>query len=156
MKRIVLLGFSAGGQFVGRYAAVGKCPARADVRVEFAGIAPSTELRLDEDVEWHYGLKNRPRYSAALSRDAILANLSSRRVWRGCGTADVSQGGALDKSPAAMMQGKNRYDRYLNFREYLKAFPDWAKQVSFHDIPDVGHSGKVFDDPDLLAYIVGK
>lgn len=156
MKRIVLLGFSAGGQFVGRYAAVGQCPVRAGVKLEFAGIAPSTELRLDDDVEWHYGLRNRPRYSSALSRDAILANLSSRRVWRGCGTLDVSQGGALDKSPAAMAQGKNRYERYLNFRDYLKSFPDWEKQVSFHDIPDIGHSGKVLDDDNLLTYIVGK
>ncbi len=156
MKRIVLLGLSAGGQFVGRYAAVGKCPVRAGVKMEFAGIAPSTELRLDDDVEWHYGLKNRPRYSAALSRDAILANLSSRRVWRGCGTLDVSQGGALDKSPAAMTQGINRYDRFRNFQEYIKAFPGWAKQVSFHDIPGVGHSGKVFDDPNLLDFISGK
>ena len=156
MKRIVLLGFSAGGQFVGRYVAVGKCPVREGLNMEFAGIAPSTELRLDEDVEWHYGLKNRPRYSAALSRDAILANLSSRRVWRGCGTRDVSQGGALDKSPAAMAQGLNRYDRFLKFQEYVKAFPDWAKQVSFHDIPDIAHSGKVFDDPNLLDFICGR
>lgn len=156
MKRLVLLGFSAGGQFVGRYAAVGKCPVRTGVEMAFADIAPSTELRLDEDVEWHYGLKNRPRYSAALSRDAILANLSSRRVWRGCGTRDVSQGGALDKSPAAMTQGKNRYDRFLNFQEYVKAFPGWAKQTSFHDIPDIAHSGKVFDDPALLDFISGK
>ena len=156
MKRIVLLGFSAGGQFVGRYVAVGKCPVREGLNMEFAGIAPSTELRLDEDVEWHYGLKNRPRYSAALSREDILANLSARRVWRGCGTADVSQGGALDKSPAAMTQGINRYDRFRNFQEYIKAFPDWAKQVSFHDIPDIAHSGKVFDDPNLLDFICGR
>ena len=155
MKRIVLIGFSAGGQFVGRYVAVGKCPVRAGVQMEFVDIAPSTELRLDEDVEWHYGLQNRPRYSAALSRDAILANLSSRRVWRGCGTLDVTPG-ALDKSREAMMQGINRYDRFRNFQEYIKAFPDWAKQVSFHDIPGIGHSGKVFDDPNLLDFISGK
>ena len=155
MKRIVLVGFSAGGQFAGRYAAVGKCPARADVKMDFAVIAPSTELRLNEDVTWHYGLKDRPRYSADLSRDAILANRSSRRVWRGCGTADVTPG-ALDKSPDAMKQGQNRYDRYLNFKTYIQSFPGWAKQVSFHDIPGIGHSGKVFNDPDLLAYIVGK
>ena len=123
--------------------------------MEFAGIAPSTELRLDDDVEWHYGLKNRPRYSAALSRDAILANLSSRRVWRGCGTLDVTPG-ALDKSPEAMMQGINRYDRFRNFQEYIKAFPGWAKQVSFHDIPGVGHSGKTFEDPNLLDFVSGK
>ncbi len=155
MKRIVLLGLSAGGQFVGRYVAVGKCPVRPGLTMEFAGIAPSTELRLDDDVEWHYGLKNRPRYSAALSRDAILANLSSRRVWRGCGTLDVTPG-ALDKSPEAMMQGINRYDRFRNFQEYIKAFPGWAKQVSFHDIPGVGHSGKTFDDPNLLDFVSGK
>ena len=155
LKRVVLVGFSAGGQFTGRYVATGKCPLRKGLAVDFAVIAPSTELRLDPDTTWHYGLKDRPRYSAKLTEADIRRNLASRRVWRGCGTADVTRG-SLDVSPPAMQQGKNRYDRFTNFKEYLKGYPDWAAKVSFHDIPGVGHSGKTFDDPNLLDFICGK
>ena len=154
LKRVVLAGFSAGGQFVGRYVAVGKGAVRAGIALDYIVVAPSTELRLEDDVTWHYGLKDRPRYPAAASKETILRNLSSRRVWRGCGTADTKPG-ALDKSPIALRQGENRYARYRNFRNYLKKFPDWAKQVSFHDMPGVGHSGKVWEDPSLLAFIKG-
>ena len=154
LKRVVLVGLSAGGQFTGRYVATGKCPLRKDLAVVFAVIAPSTELRLDPDTTWHYGLKGRPRYSAELTEADIRRNLASRRVWRGCGTKDVTRG-ALDESPPAMQQGKNRYDRFTNFKEYLKGYPDWAAKVSFHDIPGVGHSGAVFRDASLLDFIAG-
>lgn len=155
LKRIVLAGFSAGGQFVGRYVAVGKGAVRAGIALDYVVVAPSTELRLEDDVTWHYGLKDRPRYPAAASKETILRNLASRRVWRGCGTADTKPG-ALDVSPLAVRQGENRYARYRNFQAYLKDFPAWAKQVSFHDIPGVGHSGKVWEDPELLAFITGR
>ena len=154
LKRVVLVGLSAGGQFTGRYVATGKCPLRKGLAVDFAVIAPSTELRLDPDTTWHYGLKGRPRYSAELTETDIRRNLASRRVWRGCGTKDVTRG-ALDESPPAMKQGKNRYDRFTNFKEYLKGYPDWAAKVSFHDIPGVGHSGAVFRDAALLDFIAG-
>jgi len=155
LKRIVLCGFSAGGQFVGRYAAVGKCPVRAGLKVEFAVIAPSTELYLDESVDWHYGIANRPRYAASVTPEQMRANLAARRVWRGCGTKDVTKG-SLDTCPAAMRQGKNRYERYRNFQEYVKKFPAWAKMLSFHDIPDVGHSSKVLEDADFLRFVCGE
>ena len=155
LKRVVLVGFSAGGQFTGRYVATGKCPLRKELAVDFAVIAPSTELRLDPDTTWHYGLKDRPRYSAKLTEADIRRNLASRRVWRGCGTADVTRG-SLDVSPPAMQQGKNRYDRFTNFKEYLKGYPDWAAKVSFHDISGVGHSGAVFRDAALLDFVAGR
>ena len=155
LKRVVLVGFSAGGQFTGRYVAVGKCPLREGIAVDFAVIAPSTELRLDRDTIWHYRLKDRPRYSAMLTEPDIRRNLASRRVWRGCGTADVTSG-SLDVSLPAMRQGKNRYDRFTNFKEYIKQYPEWAAKVSFHDISGIGHSGAVFRDASLLDFIAGQ
>ena len=155
LRRIVLVGFSAGGQFVGRYVAVGKGAVRAGVTLDYAVIAPSTELLLNDDEPWHYGLRDRARYAAAVPKERIMANLAARRVWRGCGTEDVKPG-ALDKSPVAVKQGKNRYDRYRNFQRYVGGYPDWNARLSFHDIPGVGHSGKVFEDPALLAYITGE
>ena len=152
LKRVVLVGFSAGGQFTGRYVATGKCPVRKGLVADFAVIAPSTELRLDPETTWHYGLKDRPRYSAKLTEADIRRNLASRRVWRGCGTADVTRG-SLDVSPPAMQQGKNRYDRFINFKEYLKGYPAWAARVSFHDIPGIGHSGAVYRDASFLDFL---
>ena len=154
LKRVMLVGFSAGGQFTGRYVATGKCPVRKGLVTDFAVIAPSTELRLDSDTTWHYGLKDRPRYSTKLTEADIRRNLASRRVWRGCGTADVTRG-SLDVSPPAMQQGKNRHDRFTNFKEYIKEYPDWAAKVSFHDIPGIGHSGAVFRDASLLDFLAG-
>ncbi|MBR3221614.1 MAG: hypothetical protein IKF72_05210 [Kiritimatiellae bacterium] len=142
LKRVIVTGFSAGGQFVGRYAAVGKGFVRDGVEVRYAAMAPSTELRLDDDVSWHYGIKGRPRYSAQMTRDQMLNNLSRRRVWRACGTKDVL-GKSLDICPEAMRQGENRYARFRSFEKYLKQFPEWAKQVSFHAIEGIGHESIV-------------
>ena len=156
LKRVVLTGFSAGGQFAGRYAAVGKGTVRDGVKVIYAAMGPSTELRLDPDVTWHYGIKNRPRYPALTSNDQMLENLSRRRVWRACGTDDVL-GKSLDISPAAMLQGKNRYERFCNFKTYLKQFPGWAKQVSFRTLEGVGHQSSVaHTDPPFIDFVLGR
>ena len=156
LKRVLVTGFSAGGQFVGRYVAVGKGFVREGVEVRYAAMAPSTELRLDDDVTWHYGLKGRPRYSAQLTREQILKNLSSRRVWRACGTKDVL-GKSLDVCPEAMMQGENRYVRFRNLETYLKQFPTWEKQVSFHAIEGVGHeSPVVYTRKEFIDYALGR
>ena len=156
LKRVVLTGFSAGGQFVSRYVAVGKGVVQEGVEVRYAAMAPSTELRLNPDVTWHYGLKDRPRYSAKMTDAQILENLSSRRVWRACGTEDVGAGG-LDSCPAAMRQGSNRYERFRNFEAYLKKYPAWAKQVSFHALEGLGHKSiRAHTEKVFLEYVLGK
>ena len=155
LRRVVLTGFSAGGQFSGRYAAVGKGVVNADVRIDYAPMAPSTWLRLDEDVSWLYGLKDRPRYAAGLTRADILKNLASRRQWNACGKKDLLKRPytSLDATPMACAQGDNRYDRFLNFRAYVKGFPDWGRQSSFHTFEALGHEYKrAFADPALVAF----
>jgi hypothetical protein len=157
LKKVVLTGFSAGGQFVGRYAAVGKGNVREGVKIAYAAMAPSTELRFDPEVRWHYGLKGRPRYAATLTEEDIMRNLSSRRVWRGCGSKDVlgRPHTALDSCPEAMAQGANRFDRFRKFESYLTAFPKWSEQVSFHVFEGLGHdSAAAYRDPALIAYMV--
>ena len=157
LRRVVLTGFSAGGQFAGRYAAVGKGVVREGVEVAYAAMAPSTELWFLPDVKWHYGLKGRPRYSAALSEDAIMANLTSRRVWRGCGAKDVlgRPFTSLDSCAEAMMQGTNRYDRFQHFAEYLMSYPAWQKQVSFHTFPHIGHKTVIaHSDPAFVDFVI--
>ncbi len=157
LKRVVMTGFSAGGQFVGRYVAVGKGFVRDGVDVAYAAMAPSTELLLDPNVRWHYGLKDRPRYAAHISAEQILANLSSRRVWRGCGTEDVLgvPYTALDSCPEAMAQGPNRYMRFRNFERYVARYPEWAARVSFHAFAGIGHKTVLaHTDPAFIAFVV--
>lgn len=119
-------------------------------------MSPSTEFRFEKDVPWLYGLKGRPRYPAGLSDGAIMRNLCSRRVWRGCGSLDV-QGRpftALDTSPPAVAQGENRLARFNNFARYLEAFPEWKRQVSFHVFEGVAHNEALcYPDPVLLDFV---
>lgn len=154
MKRIVVVGFSAGGQVAARHAAVGKCPTRAGVAVEYASIAPAFYLKLDEGEPWHYGLKDIPRYAAGMGKKEILANLSARRVWFGCGTKDDERTNGRNRLSAK--QGVSRYARHRMFAEYVKGFPAWAAKTSFRDMPGVAHTGKVWDDPPLLDFIAGR
>jgi pimeloyl-ACP methyl ester carboxylesterase len=158
LKRVILAGFSAGGQFAGRYAATGKGVVRDGVKVDYIAMAPSTEFRFDPDQPWHYGLKGRPRYSAKLSESEIMANLCSRRVWRGCGSLDVlgRPKTALDMTPPAVGQGKNRFERFKAFERYLEKYPEWRKQVSFHVFEGIGHQEDLcYPDPVLLDFIFG-
>ncbi len=156
LKRVVLAGFSAGGQFAGRYAAVGKGVVREGVKVDYIAMSPSTEFRFEKDVPWHYGLKGRPRYAARLTDEAIMRNLCARRVWRGCGSLDI-QGrphDALDMTPPAVAQGANRFERFKNFARYLDAYPEWKKQVSFHVFEGIAHKETLcYPDPVVLDFV---
>ena len=92
-----------------RYVAVGKGVVRDGVEIRYAAMAPSTILRFDPGTPWHYGLKNRPRYSAGLTDAQILRNLTSRKVFRVCGTRDVKVFPfcSLDSCLPAMLQGRS-------------------------------------------------
>ena len=153
LRRVFMSGFSAGGQFVGRYVAVGKGAVRDGVEIRYAAMAPSTELRFDENTMWHYGLRDRPRYSRGLTPAQIYANLSSRRVFRACGTADCKTGGALDICPEAAAQGDNRYDRFLGFQRYLESYPEWRRMVTFHSFPGMAHEWfRAYEQEALVRY----
>ena len=47
LRKVVLAGFSAGGQFAGRYAATGKGVVRDGVKVVYIAMSPSTEFRFE-------------------------------------------------------------------------------------------------------------
>ena len=153
LKRVVLTGFSAGGQFVGRYVAVGKGQVASHLRLVYVAMAPSTYLLPEDDVIWHYGLKGRPRYSRDLTKDQIMANLRGRRCLHGCGDKDVLDA-ALDMTPAAMGQGRNRYLRFQHFQEVVGADCRWKKKVTFYTFEGIGHqAAKAYADPFYLNYI---
>ena len=159
LRRVVLAGFSAGGQFAGRYAAIGKGVVREGVKVDYIAMAPSTEFRFEKDVPWLYGLKGRPRYASGLSDDDIMRNLCSRRVWRGCGSLDIEGRPytSLDMTPPAVAQGANRFERFKSFARYLDAYPEWKRQVSFHVFEGVSHKEALcYPDPAVLDFIFAR
>ena len=156
IKKISLIGFSAGGQFVGRYVAVGKGEAGPGITIQYAAMSPSTFLIPDPDDTWHYGLADRPRYSCSLSENQIMDNLHSRACLHACGKIDTLEK-SLDKTPLAMKQGGNRFIRYQNFRKFVSEDPQWAEVTRFHEFDSVGHSASAaFVDPFFVEYITGR
>jgi hypothetical protein len=153
LKRVALVGFSAGGQFVGRYVAVGKGVVGDGISLVYAAMAPSTFLRLDAEATWHYGLNNRPRYSRSISEEQIMENLRSRRCLHACGALDTLEE-SLDRTASAMSQGHNRYVRFMNFCELVSKDPRWKEATIFHTFDDIGHSAvSAYADPFFVKYI---
>lgn len=174
LKHILICGFSAGGQVVNRYIAVGGFVRRARLEYSFAVGAPSTYLYVDRrrptpdgafrepepevpghDL-WHFGLSGRNVYAARLSETEIMENLCSRPALYLCGGRDVTKRG-LASSPGAMTQGENRYRRFLNYRRYVALFPAWAKRSRFVAVPGAGHQTiRVFAAPEFIRLIFGE
>ena len=156
IKRIALVGFSAGGQFVGRYVAVGKGKVGEGIELKYVAMSPSTFLRLEPNDTWHYGLKNRPRYCREMSEVQILENLRSRRCLHACGALDTLER-SLDKTATAMKQGHNRMVRFENFRKAVESDERWREVVTFHTFASIGHDAvAAYADPFFVNYVTGR
>ena len=164
LKRITLIGFSAGGQCVNRYVAAGKMPAR-DVETAFVVGNPSVYLYINKlrfkkgkfrkvksksnFNRWYLGLDDPYPYIRKTDKNQILKNLESRPTLYFCGTADTGKE-MLDTSSAAMLQGKNRYERFLIYQKHVALYPDWAKMTRFISVPEIAHSSQVFYPNDIV------
>lgn len=156
LRKVALIGFSAGGQFVGRYVAVGKAEVAPHIEMRYVALAPSTFLIPEPNDSWHYGLKGRPRYSRNISEEQIMENLRSRRCLHGCGVLDTLEKD-LDMTPLAMKQGRNRYVRFENFKELVSKDPRWSEVTTFHAFEGIGHeSQKAYVDPFFVNYVLGE
>ena len=165
MKRITLAGFSAGGQCVNRYVAVGKMPVSPTIETVFVVGNPSVYLYIDklrfkngkfrkiksnsDYNRWFLGLDKRYPYCRNTEKMQILQNLYSRPVLYFCGTADTGKA-MLDVNEAAMLQGENRYERFLIYQKHVASYPSWKQKVRFFAIPDIAHSSAVFYKNDIV------
>jgi hypothetical protein len=170
LRRVVLVGHSAGGQFVNRYVAVGRLGegagapnGRLDYRFVIAN--PSSYVYLDERRPvpgsdrfepprpgppgynaWRHGLERRNAYAARLSVDEIRGNVFGRAAYYLIGTADRKRDRFLSTSPASMLQGDSRYDRWEKFQRYVGLFPEWRDRAVFAEVHGAGHSSaQMFD-----------
>jgi pimeloyl-ACP methyl ester carboxylesterase len=134
LREIVLVGHSAGGQIVQRYAAVGKAPqlnpgARVPVHLVVAN--PSSYFYFDDRRpvpsrgcadfnHWRYGLIGAPRYVDQTAAEYERAYVA-RHVTYLLGTADTNpKEDDLDTSCGGEMQGAYRFARGKNYIAYMK------------------------------------
>jgi poly(3-hydroxybutyrate) depolymerase len=143
----VLLGHSAGGQFLSRFAAFVPHEAR---RILIAN--PSTYLWPSHGERFPFGFGALP---AALADDPALRRYLAQPVTLLLGTADVERDADLSTGDAAERQGANRYQRGRN--AYLaaeRAARDHGWPLAWRrvDVPGVGHSARrLYASPALEA-----
>ena len=112
VKEVVLVGHSAGGQFVQRYAMVGKFKPPPGVKIRFVVSAPSSYAYTSDERynfrenrfvvpdaqtvqacqgynNWGYGLAEPYGYFAKADLDAIAEDFATKRVFYLCGSKDI-------------------------------------------------------------------
>lgn len=179
LQHIVVTGFSAGGQFVNRYAATTGVVAVAQgrgVSMSFVVGAPSTLLYLTRDRalaraadynacpnynKWKYGLDT-PSYPvparARVSADTIIRNMRERAIYFFVGQRDDEVAAfdeSLDGSCEAELQGVTRTDRMHNYHNHLRdvfgdGFHPWV-----YEVPGAGHSAAAtYSDPNVVDVLL--
>jgi hypothetical protein len=146
LKRITLIGHSAGAQFVDRYSVLSSIAAKMPgVALQFVALAPSTvlypsELRPEVDEkeglsfsvpsgardynEYPYGLSASPLLerlngNPVADRARLVERLLNRDIVFAVGLKDTASR-YLDQSRSANIQGPNRYTRLKYFVAFLK------------------------------------
>lgn len=168
---VVIAGNSAGGQFVNRYAIVGKEPemlARDGIHVRFIIANPSSYLYFSPERpkavaeatnRWRYGFDEPPEY-VDKSPGQYLAEYLGRDVSVVLGAEDRDPAALLlEISPPAMAQGANRLERGVYYHEHIREMAREADLPSRHRLvrlPGVGHdAADVLTSPQALDLMFG-
>jgi hypothetical protein len=160
---VVIIGNSAGGQYVNRYAAVGRAPdelAREGISVRFIIANPSTYLYFDRERpvavpdgtsinRWRYGFDFPPDYVDVTPQGSLRRYLE-RDVTMVLGSED-RDGAALllEISAAAMAQGADRLERGIYYSQHIRRLARAAGLATRHrtiKLAGVGHAAE-----DVLA-----
>jgi len=147
-----LLGHSAGGQFLERFAAF--CPTEA--RRIVAG-NPGSHLFPRRDWDFGYGFGKLP---AELSDDVALQRYLAAPLTLYLGTGDIlTDTDNLDQSPEAEQQGTCRLARgraCFAFAQKLATERGWAFNWRKVETPDIGHDGGgMFAAPEMAEALLG-
>lgn len=175
---VTLGGHSAGGQFAQRYAAGGKIPAQTQgVQFNFIVANPSSYLYFTPDRplagsggglkfgpvsvgscgeydDYKYGLKNRVRYMKEVSDADLVSRYTHARVMYLSGGADTGNE-SLDEDCGAMLQGKNRLIRSINYFNYIRTkFPGAPHERA--QVSGTGHDREsMFASPEAERVVFG-
>jgi len=170
LSDIVILGHSAGGQMVNRYAASNTIEdtvaLEQHISMKYLVMAPSSYVYLDgkrskrdkndefafpfgankKYNDWGYGLEHLYSYHRrhGITAEAIRSQYRYRKVLYLVGEKDTKDF-ALDQSKSAMREGVNRLERLKIYYHYLKNYygEEIADYHSMAIIPNASHSGKV-------------
>jgi poly(3-hydroxybutyrate) depolymerase len=147
-----LLGHSAGGQFLARFAAFYPTEAKRIV----AG-NPGSHLFPRRDWDFGYGFGKLP---AEVSDDAALQRYLAAPLTLYLGTGDIlTDTDNLDRSPAAERQGAFRLARgraCFEFAQKLAAERGWAFNWRKVETPGIGHDGgAMFAAPEMAEALLG-
>ncbi|WP_299413214.1 hypothetical protein [Acaryochloris sp. IP29b_bin.148] len=154
---VTIVGHSAGGQFVQRYAALNQKQQalRSDLSVRYVVANPGSYMYLDstrsENISgctdydnYKYGMANLPGVLSytKLSKTQIRNQITSRSIYLLLGTQDNDpNSNSLDTSCKANAQGFNRYARGLLYYQHVKCLNSSANHIKV-EVNGVGHSGK--------------
>lgn len=143
-----LLGHSAGGQFLARFAAFYPTEAKRIV----AG-NPGSHLFPRTDWKFGYGFGGLP---AEFGDEAALQRYLAAPLTLYLGTGDILTDTAnLDRSPAALLQGPHRLARgraCFDFAQKLAAGRGWTFNWRKVETPGIGHDGGgMFAAPEMAA-----
>ena len=166
IKQIVILGHSAGGQFVNRYAAANTFMDKHTTPVKFLVMAPSSYLyfspkrandatRTHFEIpdmkktgynQWGYGLEklygfHKKHNITAQKMEKRYPGLKIRYL---VGSKDERLSITLDMNTEAMLQGLNRKIRAMTYYNHLQEHfgSDITQHQDFFIIDGIGHSAK--------------
>ncbi|HEX2559655.1 alpha/beta fold hydrolase [Phenylobacterium sp.] len=159
LTKVVVIGHSAGGQFVQRYAAASTAFNTSGVDVVYIAANAGSYAYLTSH-RWNgsaftstshptctafntyrYGLTGLPPYLSAVGASTIVSQAPSRPVHLLNGTLDTGVDSDLDTGCEANLQGSQRLERGRRYKSYMDAiFPghSWTQT----DVSGVGHDGE--------------
>ena len=174
LEEIVLIGHSAGGQYVNRFAAgseaeqalPGGVGARYVVANPSSYVYPNGLRRVPGHLDvfavpdptidcyytyndYKYGLDSRNTYMSLVTADEIRAQYQTREVVYLLGENDDDPNhSSLDTSCEGMQQGDHRFERGHIYYNHLCAYYDCTNH-EIVEVPGVGHSGNnMFNSPE--------
>jgi pimeloyl-ACP methyl ester carboxylesterase len=147
-----LIGHSAGGQALSRFAAFTPHAARHIIIAN-----PSTWLWPSNEARFPYGFGGLP---GTLANEATLRRYLAQPVTVFLGTADVRRDNNLNLREEAERQGTNRLERGRNTFEAARQVArqrGWPFHWQLVEVPDVGHSARhMFGSAQALAVLAKK
>ncbi len=180
LKKITIIGHSAGGQFVSRYVGMTPMPSIASkYKFNFIVMNPSTYMYLDDrrpvktetgltfikpDTSGCPGFNDYPRgmdklnpYASLVGVETIKKQFLNRDIRFILGEKDVNMNdSSLDKTCEGNMQGRFRFERGQYFYDYVQLYSPKKKIYQIAVVPDVAHDGdKMVNSKEARWHIFG-
>ena len=167
LTAITVAGFSAGGQYVSRYASANRAHEDSKASVTYVVGSPSSFLYPDSlrpqpdrsmgqysDARncttydsWSFGFRDRAGYAARVTDELLLRQLISRPVTYLVGGLETARSPALDRSCPAMAQGDGRLSRAEAFFAHITG--RYGAKHKMVVVPECGHDMRCVFSADV-------